>query len=109
MAKMHRFKVAITQITNNGAYVYGGCDEYRGEAEFTYTYGHCHFNGKTLNKIEGHLKGGNYSSMDDGEIYSVMKFEKLKYKKQQAISTLKCNSHATSRCIKGQPGTADRL
>ena len=73
-------KVEITQITNNGAYIYGGCDENRGEAAFTSTYGHCHFKRKTLTKIEGHLKGGNYSSMDDGEIYRVMKFEKLKYK-----------------------------
>ena len=82
---MHRFKVAITQTTNNGAYVYGGCDEYRGEAEFTSAYAQCYFNGKTLNKINGHIKGGNYSDMDNGEVYRVTKFEKLKYKSSKQI------------------------
>ncbi len=64
MAKKHRYKVAITQMTQNGAYIYAGCDEYKGEAEFTPTYNQCHFNDKTLKKIKGGSKGGNYLVLD---------------------------------------------
>ncbi len=77
MAQKHKYKVSITQMTNNGAYVYSGCDSYSGEAEFTSTYNHCSFNGITLKKIKGGSKGGNYTGIEDGEIYRVMKFDKL--------------------------------
>ncbi|WP_373034118.1 hypothetical protein [Sulfurovum sp.] len=77
MAKKHRYKVSITQMTINGGYVYAGYSNYRGEAEFTSTYNQCHFDDKTLKKIKGGSKGGNYSGVEDGEIYRVMKHEKL--------------------------------
>jgi hypothetical protein len=77
MPKKHRHIVSITQMTENGAFVYGGCESYRGEAEFTSTYNQCHFNGKILTKIKGGERGGNYRGMEDGEVYRVMKFEKL--------------------------------
>jgi len=77
MTKKPRHIVSITQITNNGAYIYCGCYSYRGEAEFTSTYNQCRFNGKTLVKIKGGKSGGNYRGVDDGEVYRVMKFEKL--------------------------------
>jgi len=77
MAKKHRYKVAITQMTDNGAPVYAGCDSYHGEAEFTSTYNHCSFNGVKLKKIKGGSNNGNYLGLHNGEKYRVMKFEKL--------------------------------
>lgn len=43
-----RYRVAITRLTENGAYIYGGCEEFRGEATFTSTYNHCYF-GELIN------------------------------------------------------------
>tara|TARA_R110001592_G_scaffold3525_25_gene20101 strand:+ start:13244 stop:13480 length:237 start_codon:yes stop_codon:yes gene_type:complete len=77
MAKRHKFVASITKLTNNGGYVYGGCDDYRGEVEFSSTYNQCYFTGKTLKKIKGGRAGGNYEGVEDGEVYRVMKFEKL--------------------------------
>lgn len=77
MPKRYKHKVAITQMTNNGANVYAGCDNYRGEADFSTTYNHCYFNDLTLKKIKGGSKGGNYIGAENGQIYRVMKFEKL--------------------------------
>lgn len=77
MANKPRFKVAITRLTENGAYVYGGCEQLRGEATFTQTYDHCYFGELILKKIKGSKSGGNYSGIENNEIYRVMKFEKL--------------------------------
>jgi len=77
MANKHKYKVSITQMTDEGSNVYAGCDNYRGEAEFSSTYNHCYFNDVTLKKIKGGSKGGNYIGIDNGEVYRVMKFKKL--------------------------------
>jgi len=77
MPKRHKHKVSITQMTNNGAKVYAGCDNYKGEADFSTTYNHCYFNDLTLKKIKGGSKDGNYIGVDNDEVYRVMKFEKL--------------------------------
>jgi hypothetical protein len=39
-AKKPKDKVAISRITENGGYVYGDCEELRGEAIFSPTYNH---------------------------------------------------------------------
>jgi len=80
MPNKHKYKVAITQMTVNGAYVYSGCETYHGEAEFTSTYNHCLFNNIKLKKVKGGSKGGNYVGVENKEIYRVMKFEKLNNK-----------------------------
>lgn len=77
MPSKPRYKVAITRLTDNGAYVYGGCEELRGEATFTPTYNHCYFGDLKLKKIKGGDSGGNYRGVGNEEIYRVMKFEKL--------------------------------
>jgi hypothetical protein len=77
MANKPKFKVAITRLTENGAYIYGGCEELRGEATFTSTYEHCYFGELILKKVKGGKSGGNYSGIENNEIYRVMKFEKL--------------------------------
>ena len=78
MAKKYKFKVAITQMTDNGAQVYAGCDKYYGEAIFTSTFNHCYFNDLTLKKVKGGAKGGgNYIGIENNEIYRVMKFDKI--------------------------------
>ncbi len=77
MPQKHRFITSITKLTLNGAFVYGGCDDFYGEAEFTPTYHHCYFNNVKLKKIKGGEIGGNYRGIEDGEIYRVMKFKKL--------------------------------
>ena len=41
------------------------------------SYNHCIFSNIKLKKIKGGKKGGNYEGVDDGEIYRVMKFQKL--------------------------------
>ena len=77
MPKKPRYKVAITRITDNGAYIYGGVETLRGEATFSPTYHHCYFGELTLEKIKGGASGGNYRGVEDNEVYRVMKFEKL--------------------------------
>ena len=78
MANKHKFIAAITQMTQNGAPVYAGCNNYRGEAIFTSTFSTCYFNGITLKKIKGGgINDSNYKCKESGESYRVMKFEKL--------------------------------
>ena len=77
MPNRHKFKVAITQLTLDGKYIYGGCKEFGGEAVFTPTYNHCYFENITLRKSKGGSGGGNYIGVENGEIYRVMKVEKL--------------------------------
>ena len=69
--------MAITQFTKNGASIYSGCYEYRGEAVFTPSFHHCYFEERTLRKIKGGHPDGNYRGDDDREVYRVMKFEEL--------------------------------
>ncbi len=83
MANKKHYKVAITQMTKNGAYVYGGFNHYSGEVTFSPTFNHCYFNGITLKKIKGGRSGGNYECIDSGEVYRVMKFEKLEKNKER--------------------------
>jgi len=71
MTKKHRHKVAITQMTQNGAYVYSGCETLHSEAEFTSKYNHCTFNHIKLKKIKGGSKGGNYVGIENNEVYFV--------------------------------------
>ena len=78
MANKHKFIAAIIQMTKNGAPVYAGCKDYRGEATFTSTYNTCYFDGITLKKIKGGgINDSNYRCEETGESYRVMKFEKL--------------------------------
>lgn len=77
MPNKPRYKVVITRLTEDGAYIYGGCEKLRGEATFTPTYNHCYFMGLRLRKIKGGQAGGNYCGVENNEIYRVMKFEKL--------------------------------
>ena len=77
MPNKPKYEVAITRITENGAYVYGGCEKLKGIATFSPTYNHCYFGELKLKKIKGGQAGGNYSGVENNEIYRVMKFDKL--------------------------------
>ncbi len=76
MPSKPKYKVAITRLTDNGAYVYGGSEELRGEATFTPTYNHCYLGDLKLKKIKGCEGGGDYRGVVNNEVYRVMKFEK---------------------------------
>ena len=77
MANKPKFQVIITRLTENGAYVYGGCEKLSGEAKFTSTYEHCYFGELILKKIKSGKSRGNYSDIANNEIYRVMKLGKL--------------------------------
>lgn len=78
MAKKHKFIATISQMTQNGAPVYAGCEHYRGEAIFTASFNTCYFNDITLTKVKGGgINDSNYKCGESGEYYRVMKFDKL--------------------------------
>ncbi|MEX2964504.1 hypothetical protein [Microbulbifer sp. TYP-18] len=78
MAKKQKFIAAMSQMTQNGAPVYAGCERYRGEAVFTASFNTCYFNNITLTKVKGgDINDSNYKCEESGEYYRVMKFDKL--------------------------------
>ena len=77
MPQKHRYICSITRLTNKGSRIYGGCEDFRGEAEFTPSYHHCAFNGIVLEKIKGGRSGANYQGVEDKEDYMVMKFKRV--------------------------------
>ena len=69
MPNRHKFIAAITQITENGAFLYPGNDIYRGEVTFSSTFNHCYFKEVTLTKVKGGQHGANYKDIINEDLY----------------------------------------